>query len=69
MMGVDKHSPLIISKNVKDEFPYIPIFMLLNNNSDIIAYKEKEFKNTIDRVFVWNGDSRIFFAMVKYLDT
>ena len=68
MMGVDKHSPLIISKNVKDEFPYIPIFMLLNNNSDIIAYKEKEFKNTIDRVFVWNGDSRIFFAMVKYLE-
>jgi len=68
MVGVDKKTPLILSEKIKKTFPYIPVFLLLNNNTDI-AYFEKEKKAlSYDRIFVWNGESRIFFAMVKHVE-
>ena len=69
MMGVDKKTPLAISKTVKSKFPYIPLFLLLNNNSDLAILKEeKRDLSNIDKVFVWNGDSKVFFAMVKLIE-
>lgn len=69
MVGVDRVTPPNLSKQIKKSFPYIPIFVLLNNNSDIEFY-ERITKNTIsiDRTFVWNGDSRIFFSMIKLVE-
>jgi len=69
MVGNDKNTPIKISYQVKEKFPYIPIYILLNNNQEISIFKEKA-KNlkVIDRIFVWNGDSKIFFAMVKHLE-
>jgi hypothetical protein len=69
MMGVDKSTPAELSKKIRAEFPYIPVFLLLNNNSDIEVCERNPAKyETIDKVFVWNGDSRVFFAMVKHLE-
>ena len=69
MMGIDKATPLELSKIVKQIYPNIPILLLLNNNSDI-GNIEDGSKNLsyIDKVFVWNGDSKIFLAMVKYIE-
>jgi len=69
MVGVDKTTPHKLSEKIKKSFPYIPIFLLLNNNSDIDFY-ERITKNstTINRTFVWNGDSRIFFSMIKLVE-
>ncbi len=69
MIGTDKQFPLDLSKTVKDQYQYIPVFLLLNSNSDIAVYEEEPEKLTwIDRIFVWNGDSKIFFAMINYLE-
>ena len=69
MMGVDKNVPVEQSRGLKKEYPYIPIFLLLNNNSDIAIFHETPgLLNAIDKLFVWNGDSKIFFAMVKHLE-
>lgn len=68
MVGVDKTFPMGISERIKKSFPYIPVYLLLNNNSDI-AYFEKQKKPLgYERIFVWNGESRIFFAMIKHLE-
>lgn len=69
MMGVDKQFPVELSHVIKGEFQYIPVFLLLNSNTDL-AYLEKEPDrlSPIDRIFVWNGDTRIFFAMINYLE-
>jgi hypothetical protein len=69
MIGVDKHFPLELSRKVKEKYQYIPIFLLLNSNTDI-ADIEKDPQKVIgiDRTFVWNGDSKIFFAMINYLE-
>ncbi|HRS53176.1 MAG TPA: PEP/pyruvate-binding domain-containing protein [Bacteroidales bacterium] len=69
MIGVDKYIPLEIGKQIKQEFPYIPVFALLNNNNDIAPFTELAKENfKIDRIFTWNGNSKIFFAMIKYLE-
>ncbi len=69
MMGVDKKTPLKISASLKKRYPYIPTFLLLNNNSDLaILEEEKRDLSSIDKIFIWNGDSKVFFAMVKLIE-
>jgi hypothetical protein len=69
MMGVDKQFPIDLSMKIKNKFQYIPVFLLLNSNTDIAMFESEPEKLTwIDRVFVWNGDSKIFFAMINYLE-
>ncbi|MCF8298411.1 MAG: hypothetical protein K9J13_12765 [Saprospiraceae bacterium] len=66
MVGVDKKAPANISKKIKEEYPYIPVFLLLNNNSEMVYFTgPKKLDNAFDKIFVWNGDSEIFFAMIK----
>ncbi len=67
MMGVEKSTPIQLSRIIKQIYHNIPIFMLLNNNSDIALFEDgKKPITSIDKVFVWNGDSKVFLAMVKY---
>lgn len=69
MMGADTHTPLEMSKRIKSEYNYIPLYLLVNNS---IIVNEME-KNplaiaSVDRVFVWNGDPKVFFTMIKLLE-
>jgi len=69
MVGVDKKQPIQLSIKVKKEYPYIPVYMLLNNNRDIEYFEERREQHfSIDRVFAWNGNSNVFFAMIKHLE-
>jgi len=68
MVGVDKRIPVFLSKKIKKSFPYIPVFLLLNNNSDISFFEKKRKPFSFDSIFVWNGESRIFFAMIKQVE-
>jgi len=69
MAGTDKKTPIQLSNYIKKEFQYIPVYLLLNNNAEISYYeKAKNELQSIDQFFVWNGDSRIFFTMIKLLE-
>lgn len=69
MVGVDKSMPVSLSRELKNAFPYIPIFILLNNNTDVELFvSEKRKFGAIDRIFAWNGESKVFFAMIKLLE-
>ncbi len=69
MMGADKKSPIGLSCQIKNEYSYIPVFLLLNNNSDIeYVMSKKSTTRHIDKVFVWNGESKVFFAMIKHVE-
>jgi hypothetical protein len=69
MMGVDKTTPIQLSRIIKQIYHNLPIFLLLNNNSDIGLFEDGN-KNisSIDKIFVWNGDSNVFLAMVKFIE-
>jgi CheY-like chemotaxis protein len=69
MIGVHKESPLILCKKIKDKYPYLPTFLLLNNPGDVeFVKKQKTFGIPFDNYFVWTGESKVFFAMVKLLE-
>ncbi|MDD5570048.1 MAG: PEP/pyruvate-binding domain-containing protein [Bacteroidales bacterium] len=69
MMGVDKNTPIELSKLIKNDYPYIPVLLLLNNNNDIAIFEtDKNKLVNIDKIFIWNGDTKIFFAMIKYIE-
>ncbi len=68
IVGNEKKKPIGIIKQIKENFEYLPVYLLLNNNavvSDFFGYK---LNGLIDNLFVWNGDSRIFFSMIKLLE-
>ncbi len=69
MVGTDAKFPVQTSEIIKKEFPYIPIYLLLNNNRDLEYFEGiRVEKHCIDKIFAWNGNSNIFFAMIKHLE-
>lgn len=68
MIGNDVKTPISLSRSIKNEYPYIPIYFLLNNNfSDEFQISDGELPY-YDKIFVWNGMPNLFFAMVKHLE-
>ncbi len=69
MAGLDKKTPIKYSKAIKKMMPDMPLLVMVNNNSDLKFFDESG-PNTeyIDRVFVWNGDSKVFLAMIKHVE-
>ena len=69
MIGVDKESPVILCKKIKESYPYIQTFLLLNNPGDVpFVKKQQSLGIPFDNFFVWTGESKVFFAMVKLLE-
>jgi CheY-like chemotaxis protein len=54
-------------KNVK-EIQDIPVILLLTSVIEINYLPTREKRKGIDRVFVWNGDSKVFVAIIKHLE-
>src|SRR5664280_2013087 len=42
MIGVDKEIPMIMCKKIKEKYPYIPTFLLLNNPGDVTFVKKQK---------------------------
>lgn len=69
MAGLDKKMPLELARKIKKTYPDLSILLLVNNNSDLSYFGDQGTKSAfIDRVFVWNGDSKVFLAMIKYVE-
>lgn len=69
MVGADRKSPLNLAREIKKTYPYVPIYFLMNNNRDVAQFVQDERKvKQIDKLFVWNGDSKVFFAMIKSVE-
>lgn len=69
MVGVEKESQLALCGKIKEKYPFITTYLLLNNACDVpYVKKERKKGNKFDNFFVWTGDSKIFFAMVNLLE-
>ncbi|HSH19495.1 MAG TPA: PEP/pyruvate-binding domain-containing protein, partial [Draconibacterium sp.] len=66
MAGVDREAPIQLSEQIRDKHENLPIYLLLNKKSDIKHYEELvPTIRSVDKLFVWSGDSLILFAIVK----
>ncbi len=69
MAGVDKDTPIETSRKISKMRPHVPLLLLVNNNADLCYFQaEGRKQDFIDRIFVWNGNSNIFIAMIKYVE-
>ncbi|MDZ7634848.1 MAG: hypothetical protein U5L72_10690 [Bacteroidales bacterium] len=58
-----------LCRKIKERYPYIPTFLLLNNPGDIpFVQEQKTLGIPFDNYFVWTGESKVFFAMAKLLE-
>ena len=68
-MRIDEISPFELARKIREENSAIPILLLLNDNTEIrLVEGRKDRLKHFDKVFVWNGDSKIFLAMIKYIE-
>jgi CheY-like chemotaxis protein len=68
-MRIDEISPFELSKKIRELDATIPILLLLNDNTEIALVSERKDRlKYLDKIFVWNGDSKIFLAMIKYIE-
>ena len=69
MGGLDREMPVEFSQQIRKKQPNLPIYLLLNQKSNIKYFEELVPRiNSIDKLFVWTGDSNIFFAIVKTIE-
>ncbi|MFV0592125.1 MAG: PEP/pyruvate-binding domain-containing protein [Draconibacterium sp.] len=69
MAGVDKDSPVATARAIRNIRPLVPLLLLVNNNADLRYFQtERRRLDFVDRIFVWNGNSNVFMAMIKYIE-
>lgn len=70
MAGLDKQTPLDTSRHLKALYPDIYQLMLVNNNADLAYFHtiEDVLHESVERLFVWNGSTKIFLVMAKYIE-
>lgn len=68
-MRINDMTPFELSKRIRGKNSSVPIFLLLNDNAHLqLLHDIKTRLDDIDKVFVWNRDSKIFLAMIKYAE-
>jgi hypothetical protein len=70
MAGLDFEGPLDLAGILKLMNPDIPILLLALNNSSLAGMdtNNAECKAVFDKIFVWNGYSKLFVGMIKYIE-
>ncbi len=66
MLGTDKAATFDLSQKIKKIYSDIPVYLLLNKiGAPDDHVKPVTTAEGIDKIFVWNGDAKVFFAIVK----
>ncbi len=60
--------PFSFGKKMKKICPEIPIIILATDSADLHICQDRMHEEGIDRAFFWNGDTRLFLAIVKYVE-
>ncbi len=70
MAGLDFEGPLAVAAGMKERRPGTPVLLLAMNNSSLsgMGAECSSTPSCIDRVFVWNGYSKLFVGMIKYVE-
>jgi CheY-like chemotaxis protein len=60
--------PFEFAKSVKKTLSSCPVVLLLNNAVDVKHLEKFEDKKSIDRIFLWTGDSELLLAIIKLFE-
>lgn len=68
MMHIGKITPFQLADEIKENHPNLPVVLLLSMLSDTKYLKNQEDIQSFDDVFLWNGDSKLFLAIIKSIE-
>ena len=69
MVGLDTKATIDLSADIKQRQNDIPVFLLLNQKSNLKYFENLvNFTPSIDKLFVWSGNSQILFSIVKSIE-
>ena len=67
--GLDFEQPLALARAMKEAWPGVPILLMATNNASLAVLESESLSlDSIDRVFVWNGYSKLFVGMLKQVE-
>ncbi|MCF6335852.1 MAG: response regulator, partial [Spirochaetales bacterium] len=66
---IGEMSPFDLSERIHEIMPDLPILLLLTVKTDIVLVDNNRDKmKNIEEVFLWNGNPKLFLAMIKYIE-
>ena len=69
MAGLDKKHPIELSKKIRRRYKKLPVYLLVNRKDDVRHFEQLvPVSDSIDKMFVWNGESQILFSIVKSIE-
>ena len=64
-IGMD---PVDFGRQVKGIKCDLPVVLLATDIADLHRVREQGYQDAIDKLFFWNGDSKLFLAIIKYIE-
>ena len=69
MARIDEINPVPLAEQIREKNSDLPVVLLLNDNTDIpVLFKWEAHLDVFTDIFVWNGDSKVFLAMIKHIE-
>ena len=68
MPRVDDTDAFVLGKTIKDKYPELPVFLLAHRTSRHILERRYTDRKSIDRIYVWYGNTDLLLAAIKNLE-
>ncbi|MGD2099965.1 MAG: PEP/pyruvate-binding domain-containing protein [Desulfobacterales bacterium] len=68
MPQVDETDAHVLGHQIKTRFTDIPVFLMIQNTSRHLLGRNYADHNSIDRIYVWSGNSDLLLALIKNLE-
>jgi len=68
MPQVDETNAVVLGRQIKSKFPELPVFLMIQNTSRHLLDRKYTDRNSIDRLYVWYGNSDLLLALIKNLE-
>ncbi|MGD9175063.1 MAG: PEP/pyruvate-binding domain-containing protein, partial [Desulfobacterales bacterium] len=65
MPQVDETDAHVLGRQIKTRFPDLPVFLMIQNTSRHLIDRNYNNRKSIDRIYVWSGNSDLLLALIK----
>ncbi|MGD9315086.1 MAG: phosphoenolpyruvate synthase PpsA, partial [Desulfobacterales bacterium] len=68
MPQVDETDAYELGRQIKTKFTDLPVFLMIQNTSRHLLDRKYTDRTSIDRIYVWSGNSDLLLALIKNLE-
>ena len=68
MPQVDEMDAYVLGRKIKALNPDLPVYLLIQNTSKHLLERRYAGRKSIDRIFVWSGNTDLLLALIKNLE-